>query len=285
MRNYLVQLSDPHIRAPGLKAYGRVDTALHFAQAVDAVNGLRQPPDAVVITGDLTDFGRAEEYAHLERLLRPLRCPVYLLPGNHDDRQGIRSAFPHHRYLATDETSIRAKCDASDFIQYSVKIGGLRLVTVDTVVPRSSFGAVPAARIAHVRQMLTAAVTEPTIIAMHHPPFRTLIGHMDDIGMLEGERELAEVVNAFPNVERVICGHLHRSIQARWAGTVAICAPSTAHQVVLDLADDSPSVFTMEPPGFLIHAWGDDGVVVTHEAVVGEFAGPFPFHEDGKLID
>ena len=32
--------------------------------------------------------------------LAPLRCPLYLLVGNHDDRESMRRAFPDHAYLA-----------------------------------------------------------------------------------------------------------------------------------------------------------------------------------------
>jgi 3',5'-cyclic AMP phosphodiesterase CpdA len=274
----LVQLSDPHIKLPGARAYGRVDTAQFLRQAVQAVLRLKQPPHAVVVTGDLTDFGRADEYAHLRELLQPIGCPLYLLPGNHDEREGLRAAFPEHGYLRNE----------TPFIQYAVDLGGLRLVAVDTVVPYASHGEVCAERIDQLAHLLAQDTATPTIVAMHHPPFRTLIGHMDDIG-LRNPAALEAVVARHPQVRRVICGHLHRPIQALWANTLAMTAPSTAHQVCLDLADDAPSAFTMEPPGFLVHAWTDTGDVVSHVVPVGPagpFEGPFPFHEDdGQLID
>ncbi|HEY4066834.1 MAG TPA: phosphodiesterase [Burkholderiaceae bacterium] len=273
----LVQLSDPHVKAPGLLAYGRVDTAAFLERAVAAVNGLRQAPSAVVVTGDLTDFGRADEYAHLRRLLGALRCPCYLLPGNHDDRAGLRAAFPEAAYL---------RASGKAFIQYAVDLGGLRLVAADTVVPMAPHGEIDAERIAHLAELLAEAPATPTIVAMHHPPFATFIGHMDEIGLLRGAAPLASLVRNFPSIERVVCGHLHRSIQARWAGTLAMCAPSTAHQVAFDLAPDAASAFSMEPPGFLVHAWGDDGRVVSHLVPVGTFDGPHLFHEEGgTLID
>ena len=68
----LAQVSDPHIREPGRLAYGRINTAPYLQQAVQTITRLPQRPDAVVITGDLTDFGRAAEYDHLRELLAPL---------------------------------------------------------------------------------------------------------------------------------------------------------------------------------------------------------------------
>ncbi|MGH8814617.1 MAG: metallophosphoesterase, partial [Advenella sp.] len=118
----LVQLTDLHIREPNKLAYGRLDTAPYLRNCVESVLRLRQKPDAVVLTGDLTDFGRPAEYAHLRQLLAPLDMPLYLLPGNHDDRTNLRAAFPEHRYMAQGE-----------FIQYVVDIGPLRLIALDTM--------------------------------------------------------------------------------------------------------------------------------------------------------
>jgi len=75
-----------------------------------------------------------------------------------------------------------------------------------------------------------------------------------------------------------VCGHHHRPITVRWAGTIGSVAPSTAHQVTLDLvADDSPSTFTMEPPGFHLHLWSPEAGLVTHGVAIGHYDGPFPF--------
>ena len=76
----------------------------------------------------------------------------------------------------------------------------------------------------------------PVVVAMHHPPFQTLIGHMDAVGLLEGATELEALIAQHPNVERVICGHSRRAIQVRFGGTIAGTVPSPAGQVCLDLA-------------------------------------------------
>jgi len=278
MQKLLVQLSDTHIRLPGQLAYRRVDTSVHLARAVAAVNRLPQAADAVVVTGDLTDFGRLDEYAQLRALLAPLACPVYLMPGNHDDGAALRRAFPDHPELQQNA--------GSDRVCWAVDIGGLRLVALDSTVPRAAHGELESAQLAWLDRTLAAEPAVPTIVAVHHPPFPTRIGHMDDIGLVHGADAFAAVLARHLQVERVIAGHLHRSIQCRWAGTVAMTCPSTAHQVVLDLAREAPSAFRMEPPGFLVHAWTPPAPLVTHLAYVDEFAGPYPFHDEhGELID
>ncbi|PIF77090.1 3',5'-cyclic AMP phosphodiesterase CpdA [Variovorax sp. 54] len=276
---FLVQLTDLHIREPGRLAYGRIDTAPYLARAVQSVLALRQPPDAVVITGDLTDFGRAAEYEHLAALLAPLAMPVYLLPGNHDDRDQLRRSFPDHAYLGTG-------ADTHGFVQYSVRVGDLRLLTLDTCVPGASHGTLCDKRLAWLEAQLDACRHEPVVVAMHHPPFETLIGHMDEIGLLEGADALEALLRRYTNVERVICGHLHRAIDVRFGGTIASTSPAQAHQVCLDLAPDAASAWTLEPPSFRVHAWSPaGGRLVTHLAASGSFEGPYPFHDNGALID
>jgi 3',5'-cyclic-AMP phosphodiesterase len=274
----LVQVTDLHIREPGRLAYRRVDTSAYFRATVASVLALKQRPHAVVISGDLTDFGRPAEYASLRAQIAPLEdagMPVYLMPGNHDDRGELRRSFPTHAYLGEGEA-----------VQFAVDIGPLRLLALDTCVPMRSEGMLDAPRLAWLERQLEASTDRPVVVAMHHPPFQTLIGHMDKIGLLAGGPELEAIVAKHRNVERVICGHLHRAIDVRFGGTIASTCPGPAHQVCLDLDPDAVSAWTLEPPSFRVHAWNPhERRLVTHLAASGAFEGPYPFFEDGVLID
>ena len=90
----LAQISDMHITRPGERLSGFVDTAAYLDKAVAQIGRLKPRPDALIITGDLVDGGRTEEYAHLRQLLAPLAMPMYVIPGNHDDRERLRVALP-----------------------------------------------------------------------------------------------------------------------------------------------------------------------------------------------
>jgi len=270
----LAQVTDTHIKLPGKLAYRRVDTAAHLARAVAALVALEPRPDLVVLTGDLVDFGTPEEYAHLKALLAPLPMRYLLMPGNHDERGALRSSFPDHEYLGR-----------SGFVQYALDAGPLRLVAVDTLVPGKGGGELCAERLAWLEATLAAAPGRPTVVMMHHPPFDTGIGHMDRQG-LDSRDAFAAVIGRHRQVERVICGHLHRSIQCRIAHTFASTCPAPCHQVALDLRPDGFAGFALEPPGYQLHRWIEGTGLVTHTAVLGEYDGPYPFRgPDGKLID
>lgn len=273
----LAQISDLHIKRSGALAYRRVDTAAYLERCVARLNALEPRPEAVVVTGDLVDMGDVAEYELLKTLLAPLSMPVYLLIGNHDARAALRLVFAEHAYLRA----------GGEFVHYAVDIGPLRLIALDSHTPGRSDGQLCEARLAWLDAQLGTAQGKPVMLALHHPPFAAGIDHMDEQRLdARSAESLAAIVSRYPNVERVICGHVHRPIFTRFAGTIASCVPSPAHQVALDLRPNGPSAFRLEPPAFALHRYTPQSGVVTHHAYVDEGEGPFPFYEDdGSLID
>ena len=262
----IAQITDMHIRPSGMLAYDRVSTNGMLADAVSHLATLKPRPDVVIATGDLSDGGLEEEYALLRDLLAALEMPVFLIPGNHDDRAALARAFPDHDYLPRD----------GGFLHYVIEDYPVRLVGLDTVVPGEAGGDMCKERLAWFQRQLDQPKPRPTVVFMHHPPFATGVRHMDEIG-LKGADAFAEIVARHPEIERIVCGHLHRPIQMRWHGTLVSTAPSTAHQVVLDLRHDAPAVFNMEPPACQLHLWDAAQGIVSHTSYIGRFEGPYPF--------
>jgi len=258
----IAQITDTHIQRPGQLAEGRVDTARLLQDCVAAVLALPAQPDLIVLTGDLVDAGDAEEYAHLRQLLAPLTQRLLLIPGNHDSRDGLRAAFPEHGYLPRE-----------GWLQYVVEAGPLRIIGLDTLVPGASRGELCQARLDWLDKALTAAPGQPTLILMHHPPFLTGITAMDQIG-LTGREAFTAIVARHPQVQLILCGHLHRNIQTLVGGHRALTCPSSAHQIALDLRPGAPLGYNLEPAGFMLHQWTSEGFT-SHVAVTGSHPGPY----------
>src|SRR5262245_35450898 len=269
----IAQISDLHIRATGQFAYRRVDTAAHLERCVEQLVRMSPRPDLVLATGDLVDLGLPEEYRHLRALLAKLPMPVYLIPGNHDRREPMLAEFADHAYLPR----------LGAFLHYVIEDQPLRLIGLDTLVVGQGGGRMCEERLAWLAARLEEARTRPTMIFMHHAPFHTGIEHMDRLG-LEGAQAMGAIIERHPQVERIVCGHLHRPIAMRWHGTLVMTSPSTAHQVVLDLREHAPLAFSMEPPAFLLHVWDKPAGLLTHTSYVGEFPGPYLVYESGKLV-
>ena len=269
----IAQITDTHIKAPGKLAYRRVDTGAMLRAAVEHLAALPTQPDLIVHTGDLVDFGTPEEYAYLRSMLSPLRTELIVIPGNHDERSAFASAFRDAAYVPQ-----------SGFLHFCIRRGPLAIVGLDTLVPGQGGGALCAERLAWLEDTLRANSDVPTLVLMHHPPFETGIAHMDAIG-LSGREEFAAVVSGHPQIQAILCGHVHRPTSTLVGGRLAMISPSVAHQVALDLSPDGPSAFRLEPPGYMLHRW-NAGRLASHVAVLGDWPGPFPFFDaSGKLID
>lgn len=261
----LAQISDLHVMPRGRHAYERVDTAGMLREAIAHLNRLDPQPDVVLITGDLADKGERAAYAHLREILADLRTPYYVIPGNHDRLDEFRRAFADQPYLPI----------TGEFIQYAIETLPLRLVALDSVVPGRTRGNVCDERLAWLDRTLSQRPDARTLVMMHHAPFVTGLPHIDEVGMDRSDA-LERVIARHPQVERVLCGHVHRSTQIRFGGTIASSCPSTAHQAALDLRPNGIDSFTLEPPGLQLHRW-TGRVLFTHTLNVGQFEGPFPF--------
>lgn len=254
----LAQISDLHFLPKGTLAFGRVDTAGHLERALAHLNTLEPAADAVLITGDLTNDGDASVWAELMGLLGRLRAPVFAIPGNHDDRELMREAFAH-----------RALFPAEGPLRFAADLGPLRLIGLDSLIPGQPAGRLGPDQLAWLEAQLGAAPERPTLVALHHPPFRTGIDHMDAM-MLEDGEALAGVIARHSQVACVLCGHVHRTIQCRFAGTLGQIGPGVAHAVQLTLAG-APSRWVLEPPAVLLHEWRDGRGLVSHLDFIGAF--------------
>src|SRR5262249_45770648 len=267
----IAQITDLHIKPKGALAYGRIDTSACLQRAIGRLAALEPQPDVVVATGDLVDGGRPEEYDRLRRLLAPLDLPLFLLPGNHDSPAALAAAFPDHAYLPRE----------GEFLHYCIEDWPLRLIALDTTIPGQPGGRLCERRLGWLEARLAEQPERPTLVMMHHSPFATGIAHMDAMALERPDR-LAAVIERHGQVERVICGHAHRSIQTRFAGTIGSIAPSTAHHVTLDLTPDGEARFTLEPPGYHLHLWRQPGGLISHCGFIDGFPGPFPFEDPGE---
>lgn len=246
----LAQLSDLHLVPPPGHLYGRVDTAGALALALERIAALAPPPDLLLLSGDLVDRGQPEEYAYLARRLAPLPFPYRLMPGNHDCREALVAAFPHQDWVALPRCHQRL----------TNAVGTLLLL--DTLVPGEEYGAVDDAALA----WLEGACPRDgrVLLFMHHPPFPIGIPGMDAIACRNAPA-LAAWLSHHPNVEALLCGHVHRCVSTTFAGRPAMTAPSPAHQIALDFTGPPEDLaYTLEPGGFLLHLWQPGAPLLTH---------------------
>ncbi|MGI9624326.1 MAG: phosphodiesterase [Acidimicrobiales bacterium] len=253
----IAQITDCHVIERDRLLHGRVDTAERLLAAVEQINSMTPKPDVVLATGDLVNDGTHDQYANLSTILDEIEAPVLAIPGNHDDRDALRSALGQEPGLSPDEPMNVVNDEWP-----------LRLVGLDTTVPGQHGGRVTNDQMAWLDVVLSSEPERPTLIFQHHPPFVTGIDWMDAVG-LEGSELEAATISAHPQVQAVVCGHVHRLVQTKFAGTVASTWPSTGAQVALAL-DGTPHTYVDETPAVAIHRWSPDGGLVSHVSYVND---------------
>lgn len=246
----LVQLSDLHIGG----CEGGLDPIPRLEAVIEAVRSLPNRPDAALVSGDLTDDGAEGGYRLAREMLARLELPLHVIPGNHDDRGRLRQAFDLPG--AGDEP-----------VNYSVEVGELHLVAVDSIVPGQDPGDFPPEQLRWLDAELTAEPDAPTLLALHHPPLATGIPEWDAINLSVLQREaLAEVVARHPQLRGIVGGHLHRVAASALAGRPVFAAPSTYWQVRPDFEEEQ-SYQVLDTPGFAIHALRDGELYSQAESV------------------
>lgn len=262
----IAQMSDPHLLPEDVRVFGKLNTAAALERCVAHLNGLEL--DAVLITGDLTNDGDGPVYAQFARTVSALKAPAFVLTGNHDDREIMRATFASH-------------LPAEGPLCYVVDRFPVRLVALDTLVEGEPYGELGPGQLAWLDARLGEVPDKPTLVALHHPPFRTGIGHLDR-SMLRDAEALALVIGRHPQVERVACGHVHRPIQRRWAGTVVQTAPSSSHQAEL-VFGEAQAGWICEPPAVLLHYWQPEAGLVSHISMIGEYRPTGGFHDPSTV--
>jgi 3',5'-cyclic AMP phosphodiesterase CpdA len=250
----IAQISDLHITDRVGLTSSLVDANANLERAIEFLNRLRPRPDVAVASGDLTDNGLPTQYQALVALLGRLELPCFVIPGNHDDRSALLGAFADHTYLRRDGGPLHFAID-----DYPV-----RLVGIDTTRPGRHDGRFAETDRSWLDDTLLGRPDTPTLVFMHHPPFDTGIWWMDCVGLPAEDRIGFEaVIRRHPQVRRVVCGHVHRAVQLAWSSTVVSVAPSTAHQVGLDLEPGAAMSLTDEPPMITLLDWTDERIL-TH---------------------
>jgi 3',5'-cyclic-AMP phosphodiesterase len=235
----IAQLSDPHVDV----GPGDTGSSEALATAVGALLRLDPAPDAVLVSGDLTNRSDARSYERVRELLAPLRMPVHVMPGNHDDREALRTWF-------TDDPVAGAPAAA---FRYALRCRDVRLVVCDTTVPGRDDGRLDAASLAWLERELAAEPAVPTIVAMHHPPLLTGIAAMDAIGLPEADRAgLGSLLARCPQVRRVVGGHVHRACFGLLGGCAVFACPSTHLQVRWDPSGPELAL-EPAPPSYALH--------------------------------
>ncbi|MCU1526994.1 MAG: 3,5-cyclic-nucleotide phosphodiesterase [Frondihabitans sp.] len=253
----IAHLSDTHFLAGKAPWGGVIDTDAQIGSALRQLERSGRTPDAIVITGDLTDLGEPEAYARLRSLVEPvahdLGATLVWVMGNHDER-------PHFsRELLDREIDGPAEDHPQDRV-YDVR--GLRIVSFDSTVPGYHHGDVSPQQLEWLAGVLADPAPHGTLLALHHPPIKTPLELMNVL-QLRHQDDLADVLRG-TDVRAILGGHLHYSTFGLVAGIPVSVASATCNTI--DLAAPRRELVQVDAlrTFSLVHIYRDG---ITHSSV------------------
>ena len=208
-RRRVLHLSDLHLNARRERRYG-VDADLALGEVLESCASLGELA-AVIVTGDVADDGSEAAYRRAREVLLDFACTrgarLVFCVGNHDDRDAFtRSLGSGHIDAGGNDCGVTVGpagrvCAVSE-------ADGVRIVTLDSLVPGRWYGHLGAEQLRWAAAVLTS--DQSAILAFHHPPVDLGVEIQQRVG-LDDRDGLAAVVR--PSlVAAILCGHLHQQI-------------------------------------------------------------------------
>lgn len=246
----LIHLTDTHFVPAPQRLYG-MDPRARLQAALDSIATDHSDAEAIVITGDLCHWGERAAYEELHACLSPVKIPVVMMIGNHDERDAFRAVFPD------------AMDDGNGFVQGSRHMAGHTLLFLDTQEPGTHAGHYDQTRLTWLQGQLENS-QGPVLLFMHHPAFSVRISSMDALQQQDSAALYAVLEPHAARIRHIFMGHIHRPIFGNWKGMSFSILPSLMHQVPLRLDDHGHDVpGSHEPPAYAVVMMDDDSVV-TH---------------------
>ena len=262
----VAQLSDTHFIEPGLEPEGGAayDTAEAYEAVFDHLIG-NGAFDLVVVTGDVADHGRPEQYEIAAAALARLPAPVYVVPGNHDFDATFRNGFPQQVIHSPRVTHHGPWA----FVYADSNAGGMtpddtgRLVDPEGEERLHRNGTLGAAESAWLSAATAGHDAQHVFVWLHHPPNA-------DVPMANDAAYTAEwqgIVADRPKIRAFGAGHTHIPSTYSFEGRHVHVAPSLKNNFDLDAN-------TWLPPGYRTYEFHDDGTVTSEVHLIDDERWP-----------
>jgi 3',5'-cyclic AMP phosphodiesterase CpdA len=225
----IVHISDIHIHDEPILGHDPVE---NFQKCLSHVAEFQSDADRIVITGDLTHYGRGESYERLRALITASTLKGKLLPrlmiGNHDSRETFRKVFSG------------APTDLDGFVQWTEDTPIGLFVYMDTMEPGTHAGHYCARRQNWLCGILEKAKADGrnVYLFMHHNPLPVYVANADRIGIVQ-EAELQKILFRYNSIIRhIFFGHCHYTLSGVVAGIAYSATQSTNHTCWPDFSGD-----------------------------------------------
>ena len=209
----ILQLTDLHYLAESGQTMSNVDTELSFRQVLKVAQSQQGEADLILVTGDLAQAPCLSSYQRIVNELEKYQTRTICLPGNHDD-------------LSLMQQVIRAEqVNCTKHLTYQ----HWQIICLNSKKNGTQGGYLASDELDYLADTLKKQADLNTLIAVHHHPVPTNSPWMDGM-MIENSDELFSLLNNYPQVKAIICGHIHQELEIQKNNILILGAPSTCFQ-------------------------------------------------------
>ncbi|MFA6052090.1 MAG: 3',5'-cyclic-AMP phosphodiesterase [Methylobacter sp.] len=234
----ILQISDPHILPAPEDTLLGINTEHYFHACLEQAFASNQHFDLVLLTGDLAQHPCKASYQRILNTLEAYKTPSVCLPGNHDD-YGLML-----RVLNTSRVNCRKQ----------VLFENWQLISLNSQIPGSPGGRLSTEELSFLESCLSSNPDCHALIAVHHHCLESKSIWMDTM-MIENSRELFELIDKYPQVKAITCGHIHQVMDIMAKSVRVLGSPSTCFQFVPECTE--MSVDNTAPGYRLIQLYAD----------------------------
>ncbi|MGH1568465.1 MAG: metallophosphoesterase family protein [Nitrosopumilus sp.] len=214
----IVQISDLHVGSQFLQE--------KFDILVDEVNELN--PDAIIVTGDLTNEDLMKEYEKCKSLLEKFKTKkIITISGNHDYRNTgyllFKKFFPFQTVNELGDDVV--------------------LVTVGTARPDRNEGEVGYRQNLWLERTMKKYKDKVKIVAMHHHLIAIPDTSSNQLTVVDAGDVLRTVLDS--NVDVVLCGHKHRPWAWNFRSLTVVNAGTATSERVRGFFENTYNILTI----------------------------------------
>jgi Icc protein len=214
----VLQLSDSHLSADTRADYRGQQPDANLASLRPAIRDLA--PDAIVLSGDVSEDASPESYWRMGGFVRELAPVIAWLPGNHDERGVMADVFDELGFAAGPVLGV----------------GDWQLVLLDSAWPNRPEGELTEERLAPIDALDPRL---PALVFVHHQPLPVGAPWIDKYPLVSPEA-FWQRLDGKP-VAAVAFGHVHQIFESEVDGIACLSAPSTAANGQRDAERFTPS--------------------------------------------
>jgi Icc protein len=240
----VIQFTDCHLGPVESESLLGLNTDQSLEDVLQLIQQKESSIDQLLCTGDVASAGHSDGYQRFHQLVRRyFKQPLAWLPGNHD---------------SSEIMSVSAQ--AMGIETRLVNAGNWLIVMLDSSVPDQVYGHLEAGELDYLSYVLRHnEQNKPVMVCLHHQPVAVGSEWIDQY-IVRNAAALFELIDQFPQVKIVSCGHVHQEFSAKRKGVDLLATPSTCVQFK-PLCDK----FTVDTqmPGYRWFQLFDDGTFST----------------------